>query len=85
MKVMVIEIKPCQSEINNLKKSEAQKIKLTIAINFISSKDTDEERVMHSKSDSLEPMIYDKAGELIQEVIFESILSSNIKHAQKNR
>ena len=34
---------------------------------------------MHSKSDSLEPMIYDKAGELIQEVIFESILSSKYK------
>ena len=34
---------------------------------------------MHSKNDSLELMIYDKAGELIQEVIFESILSSKYK------
>ena len=31
-----------------------QKIKLTIAINFISSKDNDEEHVMHSKSDNIE-------------------------------
>ena len=28
-----------------------------LAINFISSKDTDEERVMHSKSDNIEFMI----------------------------
>ena len=30
------------------------KIQLTIAINFISSKDNDEEHVMHSKSDNKE-------------------------------
>ena len=29
------------------------KTQLTIAINFISSKDTDKERVMHSKSDNI--------------------------------
>ena len=40
--------------INSLKKSGMQKIKLTIAINFISSKDNDEEHVMHSKSDNIE-------------------------------
>ena len=34
---------------NNLKKSDARKIKLTIAINFITSKGNDEECVMHSK------------------------------------
>ena len=39
--------------INNLKKSDTWKIQLTIAVNFISSKDdNDEERVMHSKSDT---------------------------------
>ena len=32
---------------NDLKKSDTQKIQLTIAINFMSSKDNDEERVMH--------------------------------------
>ena len=45
------QIKPYLKEIiNNLEKSDAWKIQLTIAIDFISSKDTDEERVMHSKS-----------------------------------
>ena len=37
--------------INYLKKSDTRKIKLTIAINFVSSKDNDEERVMHSRSE----------------------------------
>ena len=32
---------------NNLKKSDTWKIQLAIAINFISSKDNDEEHVMH--------------------------------------
>ena len=36
-------------------------IQVTVAINFISAKDTDEERVMHSKSDNIELMINDKA------------------------
>ena len=34
--------------INDLRKSDTWKIQLTIAINFVSSKDNDEERVMHS-------------------------------------
>lgn len=34
---------------NNLKKSDSWKIQLTLAINFISSKGTNEERVKHSK------------------------------------
>ena len=33
------------------------KIQLTIEINFISSKDNDEERVMHSYSDKIEIVI----------------------------
>ena len=37
------------------------KIQLTIAINFISSKDNDEEHVMHSENDNIEIMINDKA------------------------
>ena len=37
---------------NDLKKSDIWKIHLTIAINFITSKDTVEECVMHSKSDN---------------------------------
>ena len=64
MKVKVIEIKHYQLKkylnkirpylkdiINYLKKSGTWKIQLTIANNFISFIDNDEERVMHSKSD----------------------------------
>ena len=56
----IYQIKPYLKEIiNNLEKSDAWKIQLTIAIDFISSKDTDEERVMHSKSNHV-MVIYDK-------------------------
>ena len=58
--------------INNLKKSDTWKIQLTIANNFISSIDNDEERVMHSKSDNIEIMINDEADEVIKE-LFESL------------
>ena len=45
----LIKIRPyLKDTINNLKKSDTWKI------NFISSKDNDEELVMHSKSDKLE-------------------------------
>ena len=59
--------------INYLKKSNTWKIQLTIAINCISSKDTDEERVMHSKGDNMEFMIYHNSHEVIAET-FESFL-----------
>ena len=36
---------------NNLKKNSTWKIQLMIAVNFLSSKDTDEELVIHSKID----------------------------------
>ena len=53
--------------INNLKKSDTWKIQIIIAINFISSIDFDEKRVMHSKSDNIEIMMNDEADEVIQE------------------
>ena len=59
---------------NGLKKSDTWKIQLSITINFISSKDTEEKRVMHSKSENVKIMIYEKADEVIQE-LFESLLS----------
>ena len=60
--------------INDIKKSDAWKIQLTIATNFISSKDNDEEHVMHSKSDNVEIMINDQAGEVFEN-FFESVTS----------
>ena len=58
--------------INNLKNSNAWKIQLIIASNFIPSMDNDKERVMHSKSDSIKIMINDKADEVIEE-LFDSL------------
>ena len=48
------------------------KIQLSIVNNFISSIDNDEECVMLSKSDNVEIMINDEAGE-IKEKLFESL------------
>ena len=42
------------------------KIQLTKTNNFISSLGNDEEHVMHSKSDNLEPMSSDEADEVIK-------------------
>ena len=63
-----------QDIINNLKKSDTWKIQSTIAINIVSYKNNDEERVMHSKSDKLETMINDKPEEVTEE-LFKSLLS----------
>ena len=46
-----------------------------LAINFISSKDVDEESVMHSKSDNTEFMTYDNANDVADKLV-ESLLSS---------
>ena len=66
MEVTVIKIKPYLSTeeyfnkirpyLKNMisKKSDTWKIQLLIAINSMSSKDKDEEHVMHSKSDNIE-------------------------------
>ena len=59
--------------INNLTKFNTWKIQLIIAVNFISSKDTYEKVLTHSKSDYIEIMIYDKADELIKK-LFQSLL-----------
>ena len=44
-----------------------QKFKVTITINFISSKK--EECVLHSKSDNIEIMISDEAAEVIKNLL----------------
>ena len=64
--------------INNLKKSDAWKIQLTIANNSIFSIDNDEQRLMHSKSGSIEIMINDEADEVIKE------LSDSLKNRYQN-
>ena len=55
------EIKPYLRDIIvNLKKSGTWKTQFTIAINFSSSKDSDEECVMHLNSNNIEIMIHDE-------------------------
>ena len=42
-----------------------------MTVNFISSNDTDEECVMHSKGDNIETMIYDKVDEVIERYLID--------------
>ena len=49
------------------------KIQLTMTINFISFKDSDETRTMHTKSNNVEIMIGSETGEIIED-LFESFL-----------
>ena len=46
---------------NNLKKSDSWKNQLAIAVNFISSKDNYEERVVHLNSDTQKPSFMTKS------------------------
>ena len=58
---------------SNLQKSEIWKIHITIGINFISSKDFEEEQVIHWKSDNIELISYDSINEVVGERL-ESLL-----------
>ena len=49
----------------DLQNSDTWIIQLTIAINFISSKDAEEERVMHSRSDNVKFASYNDANEVV--------------------
>ena len=49
------------------------KIQLTMAINFISCKDSDETRTMHTKSNNVEIRMGSETDEIIEE-LFESFL-----------
>ena len=67
-------IRPYLSDIINDHKTQGElKIHLTIAIKFISSKDSDETRITHSKCDNIEIMMGSETDEIIEE-LFESLL-----------
>ena len=52
------EMKPYLSDIiNNLKTQGEWRVHLTMAINFFSSKDSEEIRTMHGKGDNIEILI----------------------------
>ena len=58
----------------DLQNSDTWKFQLTIAINFISSKDTEEECVVHSKSNNIKFTSYNNAIKVVDE-LFESLRS----------
>ena len=58
----------------NLQKSDTWEIQLTIPINFISSKDEEGERIMHSKSGNVKLKSYNDAN-IIFDKLFESLRS----------
>ena len=59
--------------INDHKTQNEWKIELTMQINFISSKDSDETRTMHTKSDNIEIMMGNETDEIIEK-LFKSLL-----------
>ena len=70
-------IRPSLRDIINDNKTQNEwKIQLTKAINFISSKDSDEIRIMRSKSDNIEIMRGREKDQIIEE-LFESLLQKN--------
>ena len=56
----------------NYKTQGEWKIQLTMSINFISSKDSDETRIMHTKSNNMEIMMGNETDEIIKK-LFESL------------
>ena len=56
----------------SLQNSDTWKIQLTIKINFISLKDTEEERVMHENSDKIK--FHNKVNDVVNE-LFKPLLS----------
>ena len=54
-----------------------------MVINFISSKDSDEIRKMHTKGDNIENMMVSETDEVIKE-LFESILQIYQKDLQES-
>ena len=71
----LIEIRPSlKNIINDFKKLDTWKVKLIIAIDFMSSKDQDGENVMHSKTENIEIINNSKVDEVVEE-LSKSLLS----------
>ena len=68
------EIKPYLSDMINDHKTQGEwKIRLTVAINFFSSKDSEETRTMYSPSDNIEVIMAIETDKII-EGLFDSFL-----------
>ena len=69
--------------IHNHKTQGEWKIQLTMAVNFISSKDSNETRTMHKNGDDIEIMIGNEADEIIEE-FFNSVLQRYQKSREES-
>ena len=68
--------------INGYKTQDEWKIQLTIKISFISSKDSNETRTMHTASDNTEIIIDNETDEIIEE-LFQSLLQKYQEELEK--
>ena len=66
----------------NLQNSDIWKIQLTIAINFISSRDTEEERVLHLSSDNIKFTSYSEVSYVIEK-LFKSLFKDGLEASMK--
>ena len=66
------------------KTSSEWKIQLTIAINSISSKDSDETRTMHARSNNVEIMVGSETNEIIKD-LFEYFLQKYQERLEESR
>ena len=67
-------IEPYSNDLIDNQKSQGEwKIQLTMALNFISSEDSDETRTMHAKSGNIEILIGNEINESIEQ-LFNSLL-----------
>ena len=77
-------IRPYLSDmINDHKTRREWKIQLTMQINFISSKDSEETCTMHTKSHNIEIMIGNETDEIIEKN-FESLLQNYQKNLEES-
>ena len=76
-------IRPYLSDmINDHKTRREWKIQLTMQINFISSKDSEETCTMHTKSHNIEIMMGNETDEIIEK-LFESLLQNYQKNLEE--
>ena len=68
----------------NLQEPDTWKIQLTIAINFVSSKDAEEKHVMHSKSENKKFALYNNVNGVVDKP-FLSHFFQNIKAILKHQ
>ena len=69
--------------LTDFQNSDTLKIQLTIAVNFISSKDVEEERVMHSRSNNIKFTTYNDVSEVVDE-LFDSFRSKCHENLEKS-